>query len=84
MENNNNNGEGKCPFMAEVDPPRPEDLGVLGGPGGPFEHVLSPGHLEFLEPRGHDRGLKLCLQQSSRDSVRPEVDVAFRSFRHWL
>ena len=59
------------------------ELGHLGTwAGGAFEHVLLPGELETLEAGGHDRGLELCVEQSSGYSVRPEVDVALRPLRY--
>src|SRR5215212_2807606 len=41
------------------------------------EDVLAPGDLESYETGGHDRDLKLCLQQSTGYSPSPEIYLSF-------
>ena len=47
-------------------------------------NVQSAHNLELDESGGDDRRLKLCLQQSTRDSAFPQIDVAFALVAHGL
>jgi len=55
----------------EVDPARPELCDFFAGARSTFEDVLLPDQFKILESGGHDRGLKLCFQQSTSYSVGP-------------
>jgi hypothetical protein len=68
---------------AKRDPPRAEFFGArrLGSIG---VNVHAADDLEVDESCGDDRRLKLCLQQSARDSAFPEIDVPFGLFTHRL
>jgi hypothetical protein len=49
---------------------------------GVAEYVLAPGDFKVNEA-GHDHGhLKLCFQQSTGYSTRPQVYLLFGTFRH--
>ena len=65
----------------EVDPDRTE-LGGARRLRSAAEDIGAPGDLESHEPRGHDRGVQLCFQQSTGDSALPEIDVSFAGLGH--
>ena len=66
----------------EVHTPGPEICSILRGTRCTLEYILSPCDLKSFESRSHDRGLKLCLEQSSGDSVSPQIDVLPRFLRY--
>ena len=69
-------------MRAEVDTTRAERCHLRSWLRGALEDVRAPGDLEVGESGGHDRGLELCLQQSSGDSPGPQIDVPFGALRH--
>lgn len=75
--------QSRCPFFlarclacAEVDAKRPK-VGGAARLWRAAEYIRAPGDLEIDKASSHDRGLKLCIQQSTGDSAGPEVDLAF-------
>jgi hypothetical protein len=67
----------------EVDAERAEVRGAarLGRAG---KDIRTPRDLEVDKAGGHDRGLKLRLQQSTSNSASPEINLALGAFRHSL
>lgn len=46
----------------------------------PCINIALPGDGEIDKSGGHDRGLKLCFQQSTGNSTCPQADIAFGVF----
>ncbi len=66
---------------AEVDADCPEFCGATLL-GCATVDVRSINDLDVNETSGHDRSLQFCFQQSTGNSVGPQIDLLFRVLRH--
>ena len=72
-----------CLSRAEVNALCPEFRGTARLRRA-IKDVRLPGDLEVNESGSHDRDLQICFQQSTSNSARPQIDLAFGIFRHCL
>ena len=67
----------------KVDP-QCSEAGCTGRLWSAAEHIRLPGDLEIDKAGSHDRGLKLCFQQSAGNSTRPQIDLTFGALWDYL